>query len=377
MDKKVICDSSVLQKDYDDEYICHTIGVGRYLQGRGSLKLLGKEILRFGQNAFLLGDTGGLTACGSEIGQILAKHNVKYYIQKIKTECSIEARNIISKLVIEKKWDVVIGVGGGKCIDLAKSVAALSDLPIITIPTIAATCAGWTPLSIMYHPDGKPDSGINHTYSVNCCIVDTEVILHAPARTLASGISDSLAKHQEIMCGNKFLKCEDSRSSFYSAYQIAKAIDDILYQKGKEAYQSVCLKQSTQAFEDVVYVNIALTGICSGLVAGTGQLVLAHAFNDAVHEIFLPQALEHLHGEIVGVGNIIQMHANQVENIIPYKRFCRTLNLPTTVSELGIEPIQINWIQIFDYLIGKLKDQEKNISIDRLKSGLNDVFEIG
>ena len=37
---------------------------------------------------------------------------------------------------------------------------------------------------------------------------------------------------------------------------------------------------------DVIYVNIALTGIVSALMQGKGQTALGHAFNNALHRDF-------------------------------------------------------------------------------------------
>ena len=42
------------------------------------------------------------------------------------------------------KANVIVGVGGGKSIDAAKQAAADLGLPVVCIPTIAATCAATT-----------------------------------------------------------------------------------------------------------------------------------------------------------------------------------------------------------------------------------------
>ncbi len=50
---------------------------------------------------------------------------------------------------------VVIGVGGGALLDSAKVLARRLGVPLVAIPTIAATCAAWTPLSVWYSDAGQ------------------------------------------------------------------------------------------------------------------------------------------------------------------------------------------------------------------------------
>ena len=50
---------------------------------------------------------------------------------------------------------VVIGVGGGALLDSSKVLARRLGVPLVAIPTIAATCAAWTPLSVWYSDAGQ------------------------------------------------------------------------------------------------------------------------------------------------------------------------------------------------------------------------------
>jgi len=50
---------------------------------------------------------------------------------------------------------LVIGIGGGALLDTVKAVARRLHLPVVAIPTIAATCAAWTPLSVWYNDAGQ------------------------------------------------------------------------------------------------------------------------------------------------------------------------------------------------------------------------------
>ena len=88
---------------------------------------------------------------------------------------------------------------------------------------------------------------------------------------------------------------------------------------------------------DVIYVNIALTGIVSALMQGKGQTALGHAFNNALHRDFLEYIKKWLHGEGVALGLLAQLVYNgeddQVEEL---KRLMKEFDMPCSLAEIGI-----------------------------------------
>lgn len=358
-----------------DQTLHHILSSNHYRQGQGVLSLIGEEAAARGKNALLLGDTGGLKACGDNIKKELRTRGTAYTTVSFQTECSFQERDKMTQLCAENGCDLVIGLGGGKCMDLAKAVADATDLPLITVPTTAATCAACTPLSIMYQPSGRPKCSLPLKKGVDICLADTDILLQAPAFTLAAGIADSLAKHQEIMCGSAALACARTDAGMYGAYCVAMAIDQILYEKAVRAYES-CLAQTwSREFEDVVYSIFSLTAICSGLVSGAGQLALAHSFNDAVHEHYLTAAREHLHGEIVGVGTILQMTVNESAQTEQYQSLLKDLHLAVRADQLGIPAKEDDRNRIEKYLTGRLKANRKMLA-PKIHRGLQAVFHL-
>ena len=55
--------------------------------------------------------------------------------------------------VLDNHLEAIVAVGGGKVADLGKALHKMA-LPVIILPTLAATCAPCTPLSVMYREDG-------------------------------------------------------------------------------------------------------------------------------------------------------------------------------------------------------------------------------
>ena len=76
------------------------------------------------------------------------------HVQLINDCCEIDLQRV-SLLSKQNKCDGVIAAGGGKVLDAGKLIADRLNLPSITIPLSASTCAGWTALANIYSTKGE------------------------------------------------------------------------------------------------------------------------------------------------------------------------------------------------------------------------------
>ena len=92
--------------------------------------------------------------------------------------------------------DVILAVGGGKCIDTVKVVGDRLSKPVYTIPSIASNCAPITQISILYHEDGSFREILKLKNVPVHCFINPKLTLAAPVRYLWAGIGDAMAKHE-------------------------------------------------------------------------------------------------------------------------------------------------------------------------------------
>jgi alcohol dehydrogenase class IV len=108
--------------------------------------------------------------------------------------------------------DVVVGMGGGSCLDLAKAVAVLlthggapSDyygelrvpgpvLPVVALPTTAGTGSEVTPVAVLTDPDRVSKVGISSPHLIpHAALCDPELTVGCPPSLTASAGADALS----------------------------------------------------------------------------------------------------------------------------------------------------------------------------------------
>lgn len=346
-------------------------GCGRYYQGRGVLNLFAEKIKEHKVHTpLIIAGYKGYSVVKEALADQL-KTFTSYETMMFSGPCCYETSNEALQIIIEKKVDGVIGIGGGSCLDAAKYIAMCAGIPIITIPTCAATCAATSALSAMYDKEGHFVRNEYYFRPVDLVLVDTDILVNAPSRLLASGIADSFAKFCEYSCPKSNIFYQQKPIGVFAAYSLALAANDILLQNGINAYHSCQSGQVDEAFEDCVYAIIGLIGTISGIglysdQETAGRFAFAHALNEVLHMHFLSVANSWLHGEIVGVGILAQMYGNgNPQHLIQQLREkFQQLSLPTTLRELGFSAEERDFNLLINAMMkhGNLSDKEKLVA---------------
>ncbi|WP_320668027.1 iron-containing alcohol dehydrogenase family protein [Prochlorococcus sp. MIT 1307] len=249
----------------------------------------------------------------------------------------------LKELATSNSCDAVITAGGGKVLDAGKLLANRLSLPCITIPTSAATCAGWTALSNIYSKEGAFIKDESLRSCPELLIFDHSFVRQAPPRTLASGIADGLAKWYEASTTS----VSSNDGLVQQAVQMARVLRDQLFIDGYEAFQN----PNSDAWVRVAEGCALTAGLIGGIGGSKCRTAAAHALHNGLTQ--LKSTDKFLHGEVVCFGIIVQLHLEErhKENQLAKQarkqliQFLEKLNLPTSLDELRLSNVCFKQIE--------------------------------
>ncbi len=312
-----------------------TIFPGRYVQGKDARKRLGKELERYGEKGFVVCDTFVTENLLPDFEPFM-RDGIQVSIEKFGGECSDEEIQRLLELVKKRAPDFIVGLGGGKTIDTAKAVAHESHLPVAVVPTIAATDAPCSALSVIYTEKGEFKRFLFLRKNPDLVLVDTQIVANAPVELLVSGMGDALATWFEAeSCMNSYAGNMTGDIGSLTAYSLAELCYDTLLRYGVSAKTACENSVVTPALERIVEANTLL----SGLGFESGGLATAHAIHNGL--TVLPEAHHRYHGQKVAFGTLASLFLTDKpsEIIDEVFSFCESVGLPTTLADLGLAEV--------------------------------------
>jgi len=319
-----------------------SISPGTIFRGNYAWEKSLPQIAKLTKNPLVLGRGIHTKSLRNKILIDLKNQNLSVESANLQFDCCYEDISRIKRIILTNNNDSVIAAGGGKVLDSGKYIADSLNITSITVPFSASTCAGWTALSNIYTKDGQFIKDVPLGACPKILVYDHKFIQTAPSRTLASGIADALAKWYESSITSS--KLDDGLVQ--QAIQISRVLRDQLLIDGEKAFKG-------QYGNNPSWRNtVEACGLTAGLVGGIGgekcRTAAAHAFHNAITQIITPNTF--LHGEIVGVGLLLQLRLEEMKNnnkladqlIKQLFDLMQKLNLPTTIAELGINVFENN-----------------------------------
>ena len=218
--------------------------------------------------------------------------------------------------------DFLVGLGGGRPIDIAKQAGFNKDIPFISIPT-AASHDGFGSARASIRDEGRKTS--MQAIPPIAVVADTNIISKAPKRLLAAGVGDIISNQTAVLDWKLSGPTAD-----YSEY--AAALSEMAAQLVEDGIDKV----ASGSEEGVRLVVKAL--ISSGVamsIAGTSRPASGgeHKFSHWLDANYDSPAL---HGEQCGLGSIVTMylHGGDWEKI---RDTLEAVNAPTNAKSLNID----------------------------------------
>lgn len=304
----------------------------RYVQGWGAVDRIGEHTAHLGARCAVLIDAQMNAILGERLQVAFARSGVQASTTAVSGEVTVNAIAAYAAGVRAPHPSFVVGVGGGKAIDIAKGVAHALDLAVVTVPTIASNDSPASRAIAVYDDQHRLSEVALMLQNPACVVVDTEVIASAPARFLAAGIGDALAKHAEVRaCTAAGGRTLQGTAPSPTALIIAEACHDILRANGVAAVQTAGSGRPSPELDRTVEAVVLL----SALAFENGGLSVAHAVTRGL--MATAGASDRLHGEHVAYGLMLQLvleGASDVE-VSSVSSFLRDVTLPRCLAELG------------------------------------------
>ena len=221
-------------------------------------------------------------------------------------DASFETVSRIKIEIEELKPDIILGIGGGKSVDVGKMIAYGIRKSFISIPTSASHDGISSPF-VSLKGSNKP-----HSIKVNTPIgilADIKLISEAPPRLLSSGCGDLIGKLTAV---KDWELARDDNNEYFGAYSayLAKLSADIIMNKSKE------LLLNEYGVRTIIEALIS-AGVAAG-IAGSSRPCSGseHLFSHALE--YITDGNCGLHGERVGLGTIImsKLYGMDFERII-------------------------------------------------------------
>jgi alcohol dehydrogenase class IV len=274
--------------------------------GSGSIELTGEEAKRLGGRTVLIVTSPGMVHRPhlKQTTDSLKKHKLRFDVfSEVTPEPPIEDTYRCVAFARKKGLDLLVGLGGGSVIDVAKKAAADLSLPKIMVPTTAGTGSEVTHESVL-KVDGKKKAFVEAGLTADVAIVDPDLCQTMSKRLTASSGMDALAHAVE---------CSESKKS----NPIAKTLALEAYNLVKDNLMQA-VKGDTQAI-----VNLSLGSMMAGMAFGNSGTTLGHALSYPLSNRGVP------HGEAVAMVLPYALEFNGSDPAFAKKlrKFVRTIEL--------------------------------------------------
>jgi glycerol-1-phosphate dehydrogenase [NAD(P)+] len=201
---------------------------------------------------------------------------------------SVEAALELADSLRAGSYDAVVGIGGGRTLDVAKYSASLTGLPMVAVPTSLAHDGIASPVASLDHDGRKGSYGVQVPIAV---VVDLDYVRSCPPEQLRGGVGDVLSNLSAVA---DWELAHSERGEPVDGLAVALA------RSGAEALLHRTDDLHSDAFLTVLAEGLVLSGLAMAAAGSSRPCSGAcHEISHAIDALYPGQAA---HGEQVAVG---------------------------------------------------------------------------
>jgi alcohol dehydrogenase class IV len=345
--------------------------------GSGQRKALGLVAARLGCRALIV--TDARMAADDDFLAMVADLHLSGLSTRVESgtlpDVPVDTATAAAEAAKDFAPDLVIGIGGGSCLDMAKCVALLLThggrpqayygelkvpgpiLPLIAVPTTAGTGSEVTPVAVLSDPDRSLKVGISSPYLIPvAAICDPELTLTCPAQLTAYAGADALTHALEAFTATRrrptATLTQDRVFIGKNAISDQFALTAIaLLWQGLEA---ACRDGADREARSKVMQGATFAGLAFG-VAGTAAAhaiqyplgALTHTAHGAGVACLMPWVMHWnrpaIGSELVEIATAIGL--GSADDVIPaISALFARIGIPPTLKALGLAEDRLDWV---------------------------------
>lgn len=263
---------------------------------------------------------------GAELGDRLAAAlgNAEVFTA---SDARLDVAAEIELNVRKRSYDAIVGIGGGKTLDVAKYVASRLGLPMVSVATSLAHDGISSPVATLDHGGGRGSYGVHIPVAV---IVDLDYVHDAPLRQVRSGVGDLVSNISAIA---DWELAHEHRGERVDGLAVSLA------QVGAEAVLNHPGGIESDDFLVVLARGLVLSGLAMA-VAGNSRPCsgACHEISHALDTLFPGRGT---HGEQVGLGALYATWLRgDTPTAVTVARCLHRHGLPVSPAELDLTEVQ-------------------------------------
>jgi glycerol-1-phosphate dehydrogenase [NAD(P)+] len=219
-------------------------------------------------------------------------------------------------------YDAVVGIGGGRTLDVAKYAAGLVGLPMVSVATNLAHDGIASPVASLEHDGRKGSYGVQVPIAV---VVDLDYVRRCPPEQVRSGVGDALSNLSALADWE------------LASRERGEQVDGLAAALARSGAESL-LHRSDALLSDTFLTALAEALVLSGLAmaAAGSSRPCSGACHEISHAIDLLYPGRAAHGEQVAVGALFASFLRRDERLDAFDAALRRYGVARLPADLGL-----------------------------------------